>query len=447
MPHFVGHGMVLKLEKQICIKSCPYSFPGVKRFKYDAFLNKLLDIDDYRLSTSFRRTKILDTANDCEAVGVDDIYTINLRIASKELICNHGPEEIENMDTDAFSVGIWIQNRLERSASYGIYEINNFVRMNSDMYTSGGDGKNQICLKAKYETDWECLLSKYEGNVYLPNRWVYVGVAVKKIDNDLPNTYNITMVEMQFNPSAAGIADPEEIPNPKLEGFKVTTKLLTLTNELPSVTFNSHSYCHSYDGSNICKCFPPFKTPVTVTDKCTLKSTNPKLINCLESKTDIAGSACGLECCNICMEGFFMNYPEGDCEKNSCSVEGCKSCGKLMRNNKGFYFCKYCDKGYSRGNHRVFDICEDSEKNNSHYIENCKFHRMTSYGTKKCFKCFSNYILAFDESECIEIPSDDLEAYFGCRIYLDNTKAACGECLPGFVQNQTDNTLCFKVQT
>ena len=37
VPHYVAHGMYEKLEKQICIRSCPYSYPGVKRFKYDAF--------------------------------------------------------------------------------------------------------------------------------------------------------------------------------------------------------------------------------------------------------------------------------------------------------------------------------------------------------------------------------------------------------------------------
>ena len=176
------------------------------------------------MSSSFRRARVLDTARDCEAIGVDDIYTINLRVGTKELICNHEPEAIEDMDTNAFSIGIWLQNRLERSASYGIYEINNFAKMSSDMFESGGDGKNSFCLKARYEDDWQCMLSEYEGNVYLPNRWVYIGVAVQKLD-DITPSYNVTMVELQYNPSAAGIADPEEIPNPKLEQFKVTTEI------------------------------------------------------------------------------------------------------------------------------------------------------------------------------------------------------------------------------
>jgi hypothetical protein len=168
---------------------------------------------------------------DCEVSGVDFISSIYIEPLARSLKCTHGPVEVEELDTQEFSVGIWVQNNLENAASYGIYEISNMIRLNSDQYTTGGDGKNQFCIRGKYAGDYTCLLSEYVSqtgtrNIYLPKRWVYVGVAVKKIEGSHAN-YNITMVELQYNPSAAGIIDPMDIPNPRLDNFHVTTAIRT----------------------------------------------------------------------------------------------------------------------------------------------------------------------------------------------------------------------------
>jgi hypothetical protein len=231
MVQFIEHGIYSKLEKHICIRACPYSYPGVKRYRYDTFLNQNLDPGDYRRSVSYRRSSIKSSALDCEVSGVDFISSIYIEPLAKTLKCTHGPVEVEELDTQEFSVGIWVQNNIENGASYGIYEISNMIRLNSDQYTTGGDGKNQFCIRGKYSADYTCLLSEYvsqtgTSNIYLPKRWVYVGVAVKKIEGSQAN-YNITMVELQYNPSAAGIIDPNEIPNPRLDNFHVTTAIRT----------------------------------------------------------------------------------------------------------------------------------------------------------------------------------------------------------------------------
>ena len=50
---------------------------------------------------------------------------------------------------------------------------------------------------------------------------------------------------------------------------------------------------------------------------------NIKLENCIESKTDVLNSSCGLECCALCMKGYYLKVPTGDCIKGVVELEGC----------------------------------------------------------------------------------------------------------------------------
>jgi len=213
---------------------------------------------------------------------------------------------------------------------------------------------------------------------------------------------------------------------------------------LPTADFNSYSYCKAFSGDNKCLCFPTFKPITNVNDKCSAKSNNPSLDNCLESKTDVLGSECGMECCDICLPGFIAFNPKGECLHRSCPLKGCKYCQMKVVAKKSDWSCKICDKGFSRSDHQVYSYCTESSNDESHFIKNCKYHRITDFGVKKCYRCFESYILAHDESECLVIDSLPAE---GCRLFSDSTNKHCAECLPGYRQTSTNNDDCFKEQT
>lgn len=128
--------------------------------------------------------------------------------------------------------------------------------------------------------------------------------------------------------------------------------------------------------------------------------------------------------------GCLACYCDGSCDKDCDSPED-KS-GKCTEG------CLICDENYWPSSVTA-NTCTQDTSDVSLQLANCLQHRTTGV----CYKCKINYVLAFDESNCLQINYVYPLKLIDCRIFASTLQDSCAECIPGYYQKDPiNNSFC-----